>query len=380
MRKIHLLAALGILLAAPATAQDWHTAFGIQGGFTRWKVAGNPGANSQLDLYGIPTSNIISVYPTAGAAFAIFPVGDKIALEPSLTFDQQNFGTPGLPSTVAAVGLRLDYAITHQFYGALGLYTRYWSLPGPTPNSSFQLGLQAGAGYRLHLGPRLEGRIEAQAITVKKTTVDAPFNLYSLLFGLSTSLDGDHHPAATRGAHPARTGAWEPVIGVSAGYSQVHVNRGPDATILSFPGAGASSYTGTTIAPSAPSLFVLFPLADRWALEIGADLTDIRGGGSTIFTAQLAPRVDLSVGHNWYAALGPSMHFVRNVTNAFKSTVGIAGAGAAWGYRFHLAGALGGRLEANYGFTAGRNKTPSAIGRASTGAFGLTFGAMMPLN
>lgn len=378
MRKIHLLAALGVLLAAPAAAQDWHTAFGIQGGFSRFQLTGT-GPSGKLDLYGIPTNNIISVYPTAGAAFAILSVGDKLALEPSLTFEQQNFGTSGLPSTVAAAGLRFDYAVTHQFYAALGLYTRYWSIAGPSANSSFQLGLQAGAGYRLHLTSRLEGRVEAQAITVKKTDNNAPFNVYSLLFGLSTSLESAHRPAATR-ARPAHTGAWEPVLGVAAGYSQVHINRGADATILSFPGAGASSYPGITIAPSAPSIFGLFPLSERVALEIGMDFTDIRGGTSSIASAQLAPRIDWAVGERWYAALGPSMHFVRNNTAAFRSTVGIAGAGIAWGYRFHLAGAMGGRIEANYGITVGRNQTPSAVGHGSTGAFGLTFGALFPLN
>src|SRR6185437_7379581 len=115
-------------------------------------------------------------------------------------------------------------------------------------------GLEAAAGYRLHLGPRLNGRIEVQAITVKKQSVAPPFNVYSLLFGVSTPLSEKPAAGNRRGAAPAAS------HGVSAGYTNVHVVGGPDFTTFSFPGAGASSFNGLAAAPSAPSLFGIFPL------------------------------------------------------------------------------------------------------------------------
>jgi hypothetical protein len=384
VRKLHLLAVGSLLLAAPLAAQGWNTEFGIQGGFSRFKLTGAPGAGNTIDVYGIPTPMIIGAFPTTTAAFAIIPVGDKIALEPGLSFIQQT-GVSGVGPfpTIAALSLRADYAITNQFYGALGLYSRYAAgNPGSTaPYAHFQLGLEAAAGFRMHLASRLNGRIEIQAITVKKQDTNAPFNVYSLLFGVSTPLSEERPAAggARRGtAAAAMHGDWRPEFGVSAGYSDIHVNRGPDFTVLSFPGSGSSSYANILAAATAPSLFAILPLNDRLAAEVGVDAVNIRANTQTIASFQIAPRVDLAFGHRWYGALGPQFHFIR-VTSGGKSPIdGISGISLAWGYRFHLSGALDGRFEANYGMNAKRARSPvGAV--APTSVFGLNFGMMMPL-
>jgi len=384
VRKLHLLALGSLLLAAPAAAQqNWDTEFGIQGGFSRFKLTGLPGSNSLIDVYGLPMSSIITVFPTTNATFAIFPVGDKIAIEPGLTFVQQTGLAGGPAPNLAMLSLRADYAVTRQFYGALGLYSRYVSgfsasLPPGTPH--FQFGLEAAAGYRLHLGPRLNGRIEVQAITVKKQSVAPPFNVYSLLFGVSTPLSEKPAAGNRRGAAPAAShGAWMPELGVSAGYTNVHVVGGPDFTTFSFPGAGASSFNGLAAAPSAPSLFGIFPLNDRLAAEVGVDAQNLRAGSQTIASFQLAPRADLAFGSRWYGALGPQFHFVRNSGNT-KALTAVSGIAAAWGYRFHLSGALNGRVEASYGINAKR-RFGSVLGGAQppTSAFGVNVGMMMPL-
>src|SRR4029077_1932466 len=128
VRKLHLLAVGTLLFAAPAVAQQsWATKFGTQGGVSRFKLAGAPTSGSMIDGYSIPTSMIISVFPTTNAAFAIFPVGDKLAIEPGLSFLQQAGLGAGPVPNLATLSLRADYAITRQFYGALGLYGRYSS-------------------------------------------------------------------------------------------------------------------------------------------------------------------------------------------------------------------------------------------------------------
>ncbi|HEX4633873.1 MAG TPA: hypothetical protein VH163_08580 [Gemmatimonadales bacterium] len=380
MRKLHLLALGALLLAAPLSAQSWDTEFGIQGGFTRLKATGSPFGGSRIDVYSIPSATILDIYPTAPAVFAVFPVGDKMALEPGLSFIQES-GTPigGAYPTVAAASLRLDYAITPSFYGALGAYTRY---AGGSPGSSvhyshFQFGLEAAAGYRLHLNPRLNGRVEIQAVTIGKTNTNIPYNLYSALFGLSTPLSEPRPTgAARRGTARAETsGGWLPEIGVSAGYSSVHITQGPDLTVLSFPGSGSSSVTGVIGAPSAPSLFGIFPLNDRLALEAGFDWTTLDVGGQHITSFQLAPRADLAFGNRWYGALGPNEHFVRV---SGTKTEGVSGVTAAWGYRFHLAGALRGRFEISYGVNAKR-RSSFGFGGIPSSVLGLNFGMLMPL-
>ncbi|HYK11252.1 MAG TPA: hypothetical protein VEV39_10660, partial [Gemmatimonadales bacterium] len=153
----------------------------------------------------------------------------------------------------------------------------------------------------------------------------------------------------------------------------VHIVRGPDLTVLSFPGSGSSSYFGIIGAPTAPSLFGIFPLNEKWAAEIGFDATNIRAPTTTIASFQLAPRADMAVGDHWYAALGPQFHFVRG-TGKLEGQTGLS---VAWGYRFHLSGALDGRFEGSYGVNAKRR---SDLGTGlPTSVFGLNFGAMMPL-
>jgi hypothetical protein len=182
---------------------------------------------------------------------------------------------------------------------------------------------------------------------------------------------------ARGGRAPARAaGEWATSLGVTGGYYQVHLNGGGDATLLSFPGGGASHAVGAIVAASTPNLFVLFPVADRLALEIGADGQDIRANGTTIFTFTVAPRLDLAFGSHWYGAAGPTLHAERSAPG---KTVGIGGLAFAWGTRFHLGGAVNGRVEANYNLTAKRNQSPLTA-NVPTGAFGITFGAMFPLH
>lgn len=380
MRKLHLLALGTLLLAAPLSAQGWDTEFGIQGGFTRFKATGAPFGGSKIDVYSIPSAMILGIYPTAPAAFAIFPIADKMALEPGLSFMQQSGAAiGGTFPTIAGASLRLDYAFTPAIYGAVGAFTRYaGGSPGGTAQySHFQLGLEAAAGYRLHLNPQLNGRIEVQAVTVAKTHTNLPFNLYSLLFGLSTPLSEPRAGgAAHRGTPRAETaGGWLPEIGVSAGYSSVHFTQGPDLTVLSFPGAGASSASGALGAPGAASIFGLFPLADRVALETGFDFTVLDLSNIHLTSFQVAPRADLAFGKRWYGALGPNVHFVR-VSGG--KTEGVSGVTAAWGYRFHLAGALRGRFEVSYGVNAKR-RINFGLGSIPSSVLGLNFGMMMPL-
>lgn len=367
---------LAALATTSAAAQSWHTSLGVQGGFTRIKLTGQPGSGNQADVYGIPSTSFLGQLPLTGGLFLILPVAPKVALEPGFTLDQINGIGGGAPATFASLSLRADYALTPQFYGALGLFG-YYSTSTGGPHEALQPGLEAAVGYRLHVAPSIQGRIEAQVITVKKTTNDVPFNTYSLLFGMSAPISGAA-PGAARGARrPA--GEWATSFGVTGGYYQVHVNGGGDATAFAFPGAGATLATSLLVAPSTPSLFVLFPATKRLAIEIGVDGQNIRGN-TTIASFSIAPRADLAFGSHWYGAAGPTLHILRAVNGGTGSTVGFVGIALAWGTRFHLGGAFDGRVEANYGMTAGRARAPLGVNRFPTGAFGVTFGAMMPLN
>src|SRR4029077_10934960 len=137
-------------------------------------------------------------------------------------------------------------------------------------------------------------------------------------------------------------------------YSNIHLDGGPDISVMSFPGAGSSSVAGIVGAPTAPSIFGIFPLNDRLALEVGLDAENLRLSSQTIASFQLAPRANLAFGNHWYGALGPNVHFLRTNQSKLEGQSGIA---AAWGYRFHLSGALDGRFEASYGVNAKRRSS-----------------------
>ena len=113
-------AALGF--ATPAAAQVWHTEVGLRGGFVRVKPTGT-GKADQIDLVDLPGGDYLGQVQTQSALFVVIPVSGPLALEPSLSL-QQN--TPTLVvGTMMLAGLRADIALPGGFYGGLGGLLRY---------------------------------------------------------------------------------------------------------------------------------------------------------------------------------------------------------------------------------------------------------------
>ena len=184
MRKtlLCLVAAVG-LSAAGAQAQAWHTELGIQGGFVRLKPAGT-NANDQTDVFFVPGFSLAQAFPSPNALFLVAPIGDKVALEPSLTGGVLN---QGATATLFQGGLRLDYAIAKGIYAAGGGLLGH--LSGSTgTQSGFEFGLQLAGGYRFHFTGPLQARVEANAQFWKGAHGVASIDTYGLLFGLSARL------------------------------------------------------------------------------------------------------------------------------------------------------------------------------------------------
>ena len=113
-------------------------------------------------------------------------------------------------------------------------------------------------------------------------------------------------------------------------------------------------------------------------VEPGIDLHRSQSQGVTAFTANVSARLDYAVSGGWYAAAGGNLVYTKATPGFFAdpatSSVSVPGVNVAWGYRFHMAGAFGGRVEANYVTL----KQSNALGLA-TNTFGLMVGATMPL-
>jgi len=363
LRKLLAIAAL-VVLATPAAAQrTWQPEIGIQGGFSSYKTAGTGGnATTFIEL---PGGTFLTTILTYAPVYAILPVGRRLALEPQFGGSQVNLG--GSTFTVGRVGLRFDYAFGPGLYGAAGgvLNVAYTGSPG-----NKQVGLQLGVGYRTHLSGPLNGRVEANWVTTHASDLLGASNAYSVLLGVSSTLGGS---TAGRPARASAMKAWSPVIGFVAGYGDAHaVGSGGDVTGIFFPGVTNSFAVFGTAIPAPPTLFAIIPLGGKWAIEPSFDVHHVGSSGSSATSFEAGARFDYAVTDGWYAAAGGQL---TNVNPSSGSSATLTGASVAWGYRFHLAGATGGRVEVNYLMT-GKNNT---VGTPPINTLTVLFGLTMPL-
>ncbi len=367
------------LLAAPLSGQRgqnmWRTEIGIRGGYTWFQATGrgHAGRIDQIDLVG---GDIISALQTYGTLFAVLPWREKIAVEPSLSFYQATPpATPGTNATAVTFALRGDYAVSPHIFFAAGGALNYFDKTGGS--NEHQLGLQAAIGYRTHLLGSLNGRAEVQFNTFKKASQSVPFNLYSLLLGVSTGTSA----AAPRG-RAAKPQSWPLAMGMAAGYTHNHINGSRDFTTLSFPGLGSGGATGLTPGGAGPAtMFIVFPLGEKLGVEAGWDLHRIKTYGSfpqSFFTGQIAPRVNYALNDHWYAAAGAGFHFLKAGSPGSQiKLMAQSGVQGAIGYRFPLIGSVAGRLEANYAVF--KKRSGVSIFAADLTSFSLTLGASMGL-
>jgi hypothetical protein len=160
-------------------------------------------------------------------------------------------------------------------------------------------------------------------------------------------------------------------VGIQGGYAR-SVYVGPAVSTLTFPGVGAGSLIGH-FGSLPPTLFLVLPLTERVAFEPGFDLHQLNGS-SVCVSAQFVPRIDYAIG-SWYAAVGGTLHVGKCPLITTRSLAGVVGGVGAWGYRFPIAGGLGGRVEVSYNATRPRHDV-----LYSTRTFGLMVGVMTPLN
>ena len=159
---------------------------------------------------------------------------------------------------------------------------------------------------------------------------------------MSTRLDG----AAPAPRATADDRAWKTVVGIQGGYTRVHaVNGAGDLSALSLPGIGGNLSGTGSLTMNPPTMFVIFPVGRKLAIEPGLDIHRTQGNGQTISSINLSTRANYAVTGGWYAAAGGNL-VLLHATGVGGGNV--AGANLAWGYRFPVKGSLGGRAEINY--------------------------------
>lgn len=361
MRSLSIVLALTAVTPAAAHAQTpWVPEIGIQGGIARVKPTGT-NASDHFDLWDVPGNG--SSY---ASLFAIIPVTDWFAIEPSLSAAQFSLGEAGglLPFVA---GTSLDLTVRDAFSLVSGLYaaaggTALYRESGGVHET--QLGIVAAVGYRARVGPGLTARLEARGTSMRRTDLTPPFNVYALLLGISAG-------AGNRGVRGERTAPphqWRFGLGIAGGYARTHLSGSvgfpviADQTVIALPGSGSTT-------PA--TLFAIIPLGGRFALETGLDAHRTQANDTTVFDGHFSARLDVTLHGGWYAAGGGDLQYIeQSGADGFAFT----GANVAAGYRFPLIAALGGRVEMNYTVFKERENVPLA-----QNIVGVMFGVTMPL-
>lgn len=365
-RTFAILALLATVATSAQAQRSWQSEIGLQGGYTRVVSAGSGG--SPTDVFSLPGFNVGPAAPLPPAVYVIIPWKNKIAVETELAFSQIFLGAV-TQATFIQLGLRGDYALSRDFYAAAGGALGYIHNGGLQET---QLGLQGALGYRRHLTGPLNFRFEARVSVWGKTDNVGPYDIYSGLIGISTSTRA---AAARTGrtAAPAR-GAWRKQLGVAGGYANIHsVGAGADAVALALPGYGGGfSGLGATGVNLPPTIFAIFPIGSKVAIEPGIDLHRAQSGGTTSFNGNFSARLNYAVSGGWYGALGGSLNYLKSTGTSAATRTGL---NLAWGYRFGFVGPLGGRVETSYTLW-GKN---TDIPLPPQNVFAVMFGVTMPL-
>jgi hypothetical protein len=364
-RTFAILALLVGLATSVQAQRAWQSEIGVQGTvYGRLVNAGSGG--DYTDFIGLPSFNLGPAAPFTPSIYAILPWKDKIGIEVGVSAAQL---TGGLAATLVEADLRGNYAFTDQFYFGAGGAVGFISNSG---TSETQLGLQGALGYRRHLTGPLNARVEFRAMFWGNTDNVGPRDLYSLLFGVSTRT----RRAATTPSRGSRSAnrAWTTQLGLSAGYANMHPvgGAGGDITALAFPGfGGALGAFGSPEYTLPPTLFLIFPIGEKFALEPGLDLHRQQSAGSTAFAGNVSARLNYALHNRWYVGLGGSLNYLKGGSQSASRT----GLNTAVGYRFPFTQALGGRIELNY--TMWGKNTDLAI--PPVNVLGLMFGVAVPL-
>lgn len=171
--------------AAPmANAYGWQLAIGTSAGYVDVHAVGQNSDITGLTFPGWGSGLIVAgaVVPTIPSLYMTIPMGERIALEPSLDLHRaQSNG----PRTLFAsqMGARIDYAFNHAFYGAAGVDIMALKVTHVPMLGVVGVGL--AGGYRFHLAGSWSGRVEAShTIWAKdKTAGQAPMTVTALSFG-----------------------------------------------------------------------------------------------------------------------------------------------------------------------------------------------------
>lgn len=160
----------------------WRPAIGMQGGWSLVSISGT----TDLTILSLPfaSQSVVggtNVLPGASALFAIIPIGQKLAIEPS--FDLHNFKPEGSDAvTTYEIGGKLNYAFNKTLYVGAGADYTGISAEGIDDGSSLAVVIAAGARFPL-AGP-VQGRTELNYRMFDATDLYGAGQVTAFAFGI----------------------------------------------------------------------------------------------------------------------------------------------------------------------------------------------------
>jgi hypothetical protein len=171
----------------PATASSamWTRSIGLSGG---WTLASFPGGNGDQVTFSLPFGGQsiaagADILPGPSAFSVLFPVGEKIAIEPSVDYHRFQ-ATGGDAVSTYEVGGRVNYAFNHTAYAAVGVELNGIITKGSgISDKSRTVGLVA-TGLRFPLTAGLSGRTEINYRVFDGNDVHPSGQATSFVFGI----------------------------------------------------------------------------------------------------------------------------------------------------------------------------------------------------
>ena len=160
----------------------WKTSIGLQGG---WSLVSMPDV-MDFTTFALPFAGQSAVAgsfiaPGPSALSVLFPVGEKMAFEPSL--DVHSYKPDGSDRvTTYQLGARMNYAFNRSAYGAFGV--EYSGVSANGVDDGSRLGALVAAGFRFPLTAGLSGRTELNYRVFDGNDILPSGQATSFVFGL----------------------------------------------------------------------------------------------------------------------------------------------------------------------------------------------------
>lgn len=369
MRKLGLTLVLVSGAVAPLAAQRlWQPEIGLRATFMRLD---DPNSDAYVDLIDVPgVGGLGAAAVNPSTLYGIIPIGDRIAIQPTFGLYNFSYGFAfgGIVVTTVSAGVRVNVALSQDFYAAVGPNAYIVKASG---QEDTQGALEGALGYRGTVGAHFKSSVELFYERREESEQTMALNAYGLRVGMGYSFGGEAgERRASAGPALSSDRMWTPSIALQGGWSLVSIPGQVDYTTLALPFAGQN--VGLIAAPGPNALSVLLPVGERLAVEPTFDFHTYKlKDGDRLTSYQFGARMNYAFSRAAFGAVGLEY---SGISSDGVDDGSRFGALMAAGFRFPLGAGLSGRTELDFRIFDASDASPS--GQVTS----FVFGVLVPVN